>query len=605
MPGSFKSYESGLHRGRPYDGGDAIEYWPDPVEPDQGASGSGNTVKDLAEWIGTTKRAKLVFDCKTDGEDTPYIFLTSWDARAYPNLQFEFKNGAMLEPASGVTNILPSPLNIIARPTQQIFSGAGANNFFRPGTVFPEYWGLDGIGDQAEINLAFASLMAGGIVKLTQALYTITGSILPTAKTTLDISQATTLALAAAANAYMVRIRARDVKVLGGGTIDGNSTNQTAGGTGILIDGAGGKVKIRDLTIQNHWWAGVYTEGQTGAHITDVSIKECEITNCDDNGVRIGNYTDRVQIVRNNIHDNGVHNTLGNRRGISTVQFDNDILISDNDVNDNYENGIYIWTDALGVRIMGNYVSGNQHFGIETQSPGCIISGNHLVGNGGQEIDDGGIFAFSKNIVFGNFVDGNDHHGIYIYSQYNTLIIGNIARDTQHAGAGIRFYDPNNCLCIGNICFDDQAPKTQAFGILVSEVVGMSGTPFIGNLSVGNQYNYIQGANQETPLVGNILSADGYEIGGRDRRTGYAATISDHMTFDPAYYHSMLLNGGAGSRNINPAGIFRLSADIWLKNTGSTHNLVFDSAGLNQALTPGQTGYFMFNGSAWTKMFVG
>jgi hypothetical protein len=58
---------------------------------------------------------------------------------------------------------------------------------------------------------------------------------------------------------------------------------------------------------------------------------------------------------------------------------------------------------------------------------------------------------------------------------------------------------------------------------------------------------------------------------------------------------------------VNPSGTWRAGDDVWIKNTGLSNNIVFDSSGLNQALTPGQIGYFVYNGntSAWNKMYVG
>lgn len=583
------------------------QYYVDASEADQGLAGNGKTIAAWLAVIGTSKRAELIFDHKTIADNTTsYTVSTAINMTSYPHIQFVFKPGAMIAGTANVT--FSSAKAIKAASMQQIFTGSGTISFAASGTVYPEWWGIDGTADQTEINKACAALSAGGTVELLGSSYTIAAPITPATKTIFIISMATTITLANGSNCDMVTISVNDVVVIGGGKLSGNSANQvcswpTTSSSGIRIEGS--RVKIIDINIADCWWAGIVTEGLIAAHISDILIEKCDISDCNDNAIRVGNWNDRVKILYNYIHGNGVTDTGGNRRGLSTLQYVANLVIDGNTISGNYENGVYIWTDCSGVQIRNNYVWSNGHFGIETSSEGCIIDGNHVVANGGLTSDDGGIFPYSKNIVKGNFVAENDHHGIYVYEQTAVIVAENIVRNTKNSGAGIRFYDPTNCLAIGNIALDDQSPVTQGQGLYITESAGVTGTPFVGNISIGNTANYIYGVSEETPLVGNIHSAAGYELGARDRQTAYVATISATHTFDPALYRTMLLNGGAADRNVNPSGTFRAGADIWLKNTGSTDDLRFDSAGLNQALTPGQIGYFVYSGSAWVKMYLG
>lgn len=159
------------------------QYWVDAGEADQGVTGNGKTVKALADLIGTTTLATLVFDSKT-GASASYVFTTAWNGTTYSNLHFEFKNGATLAPGSGVTNILPSPSNIIANPVQRIFSGAGNNNFARSGTVYPDWWGTNTTPGTTEMLTAIQSAIdsvsaaGGGDVFFQGGIYRINGSII-------------------------------------------------------------------------------------------------------------------------------------------------------------------------------------------------------------------------------------------------------------------------------------------------------------------------------------------------------------------------------------------------------------------------------------------
>ena len=96
-------------------------YYVDPSNADQGVVGNGSTIKDLATAIGTSTKATLVFPHSGTGVTTAYTVSTALDLSSYQNIKFQIENGAQLELGSGVT--LPSPSNVIAQPSQQIFHG--------------------------------------------------------------------------------------------------------------------------------------------------------------------------------------------------------------------------------------------------------------------------------------------------------------------------------------------------------------------------------------------------------------------------------------------------------------------------------------------------
>lgn len=60
------------------------------------------------------------------------------------------------------------------------------------------------------------------------------------------------------------------------------------------------------------------------------------------------------------------------------------------------------------------------------------------------------------------------------------------------------------------------------------------------------------------------------------------------------------------ARNFNPLGVFQNGHLIILVNTASDATAItFDSTGLNQAVAQNQRGIFVYDGTAWRKVFVG
>jgi hypothetical protein len=154
---------------------DSSKYYARAGATDQGVDSNDFSLLDLMTTIGTAKRATIVFRHwpKTGSDTTTYTVTTALDMTSYPYIMLEFENGVLLAGSGAKT--LYSPSNIIASPSQQIFSGSGTISFANmdsPG--YAEWWGIDGTADQTEINKA---LVACKIVQLLGKTYTITGSI--------------------------------------------------------------------------------------------------------------------------------------------------------------------------------------------------------------------------------------------------------------------------------------------------------------------------------------------------------------------------------------------------------------------------------------------
>jgi parallel beta-helix repeat protein len=86
-------------------------------------------------------------------------------------------------------------------------------------------------------------------------------------------------------------------------------------------------------------------------------------------------------------------------------------------------------------------------------------------------------------------------------------------------------------------------------------------------------------------------------------------STSAAITFSLGDARTYLVTPGA-ALNFNPdsagaLGTFPAGYEIVLVNLSGTYAITFDSAGLNQAVTAGQRGIFVFDGTAWKKVYVG
>ena len=84
----------------------------------------------------------------------------------------------------------------------------------------------------------------------------------------------------------------------------------------------------------------------------------------------------------------------------------------------------------------------------------------------------------------------------------------------------------------------------------------------------------------------------------------YSAALAGHYAIRSAGpFNFILSTTGTANYNVDPsADTFPTGCRVTLVNNDGADNLVFDSSGLNQALTPGQVGVFIYTGTAWKKI---
>ena len=223
-------------------------YWVDYSEADQGAAGSGNSVKDLVDAIGTTKSATLFFKHNAaDGNTTTYTFSTSETIPS--NINIIIQNGARIAISNGVTLTISGGFRA---GMFQVFSltGTGTPSFgsLVP-EILPEWMGaVDGTADDVQINYAITAASNNQIIKAYAATYTCSSTIALNKACTLSLG--TTAITSTAENA--ITISADDVSVVGINRMTSKIISSGAGTHGIYAASA-----TRDgITIR-----GLYFEG--------------------------------------------------------------------------------------------------------------------------------------------------------------------------------------------------------------------------------------------------------------------------------------------------------------------------------------------------------
>ncbi|MBN3848139.1 right-handed parallel beta-helix repeat-containing protein [Paraburkholderia sp. Ac-20342] len=269
-----------------------------------------------------------------------------------------------------------------------------------------------------------------------------------------------------------VRLPGRNFNVPAGTVIPGGAdvrgvfgqTTITITGAGALMMG-GNRVSLRNITFTGGTYA-LNTNGKNKHH-----VERCVVTATTQHGIYCD--SDRNHFVRNEFHDCGL-------TGIAltgTGAFRNKVM-----GNDGQSNGSFCFWVSNGANrneLIGNTTeSGNaaELIGITYDSWGNRVIGNHAQGT----LDNGISVTGYRNTVIGNVCMLNANHGIGIYGERNT-VKGNTCKNNGQANltaaqlpyAGITMTPAFGGLARknvvqGNICDDDQAKKTQLYGVKVT-----------------------------------------------------------------------------------------------------------------------------------------
>uniref|UniRef100_A0A6M3XS05 Putative pectate lyase n=1 Tax=viral metagenome TaxID=1070528 RepID=A0A6M3XS05_9ZZZZ len=418
-------------------------YIADPSETDQGAVGSGGSIKDLLNSIGTTKRATIVLPQLSENgyTTTTYTLGTALDASSYTAVTLLIQPGAKLDcVTSSFTwggNTIPLGENAFGNDTgytitlqtvdagnYRIFDNLSGNAVINKSMIQAEWFGVgtavSGANNSAYFIKAAASIpSSGGDLALSSpGSYSVSGEI---------------------------SINKSNVSVNFG---DGVLINGIAGAANFIkIIGVQGS-HISNIKISNLNFDGNSVSGYpiTVAYADDVLISDCRIDRAALSGIAISSFaadTDyvakRPKIIRtkatrcgiygiqvsgtldleiansysySNTYDNywvensynfNVHDNVSSESGRSGFYFSSDVVwvkpsgrIVNNSDFESIHNSFYVLMEAASVGISGLVVSNN-----ESYTP--TLSSFKFYGDGTDYID---YLTATGNISYGAGLNG-------------------------------------------------------------------------------------------------------------------------------------------------------------------------------------------------------
>lgn len=426
----------------------------------------------------------------------------------------------------------------------------------------------DGTADEVEINAAIAALpSSGGKVVLTEGQFNIAAHIINLAKPNVALVgqgwEATKIASTSAMNEAVYTNQ--DYVRFADFTLD--CSDQT-GGNALKIQGSYGcfeRLRIanaKDCALHiyedYHQVRDCIFSGGIGTVLLDNS-DYCLVS-----GNRFVNTSTYHAIAIKGLHNTVIGNTLtGCYGGITFQPPSSDCVVANNVIEGQSGDtpAIHLMgQDRISVR--GNVIRDCTGNGIDTASPGdcCIIEGNLISKISSPTEGRGILFGGTGTVVSNNVCEMCDLEGIVGHGDHCT-IVGNICKNNgQRLAVGRRrgiSLDTNAtyCLVANNRCYDDQAVKTQDWGLYVTDP--------------GTDHNYIadndfrgngQGAvGTWTPGVNNVFRNN---LGYATENKG-AATIPDGQTT------SRVGHGLA----VTPSSVVltaRANASIWVTNVDSS-----------------------------------
>lgn len=232
------------------------------------------------------------------------------------------------------------------------------------------------------------------------------------------------------------------------------------------------------------------------------------LTTYDGNGIRVGDNSDRNTLTNNQCSGNG-------RRGIKVQASDN--VVVNNVLTDNFGHSLALH----GLKVSSNRVEGNTittysipsfwNSGIYLSDVDGPVSNNILQNNRVEGALSGiEMSGTASNSLLCNTVLNSRTHGIYLRGTCDNLLKGNtVANSGQSVSCnGIQLIIEGGRSTLRNrleenVAFDDQATKTQAFGLKIDP--GVDETTILNNDFRNNKFSpgwSLSGANNT--VSGNL-----------------------------------------------------------------------------------------------------
>ena len=219
-------------------------------------------------------------------------------------------------------------------------------------------------------------------------------------------------------------------------TINGGEYFNTVGGSGIATNVGG-----------DHVFIGVYSHDNAGTNFS-INGNNQTLISCIAEGS-----TEQGGIVFGHTGDPSDYSSAIGCRASNNANFGIAVLANSTSVTISE----CVVNDSTGANNIGIQLSDN--------SSNCTVSNNTVFRNYyGIFLLQGGI----GSVIDGNFVQENDSDGITLSATQNCTVTNNICKNNGQTIGGSGIYidpDSDNNLAIGNRCFDDQAVKTQDYGL--------------------------------------------------------------------------------------------------------------------------------------------
>lgn len=361
-------------------------YFPDHNEADQGVAGNGRSANTYIDAINTDS-ATLVFQHNSGGATTTYTFSTNETIPS--NIACKIEPGAILSIDNGVTLTINGPLEA---GLHQIVSGAGAVSFGAGAVkeVYPEWWGIDGTADEAQINLAITSISEGE-VELQNTTYTIADSILMDDNVTLQGKGVSSILQAAASSDGFpfIRVNGKHGAVLRNFACDGNEDSRalTLGNGCIFIQGGAYNNLVENLVIRD------FGKDDGSGNFITLEVRETDSSDTYGNTVRNCVLTDT-----NGKSNFGIR--LWTDWTLATASDSYTRFVRDNTIENNILDG-FTWNalEVAGPASVYNYIHNNlsiNHSGFTGFEADKGASHNKFVGNKVRDMDaiDAALHAF-------------------------------------------------------------------------------------------------------------------------------------------------------------------------------------------------------------------
>ena len=351
------------------------------------------------------------------------------------------------------------------------------------------------------INHAFDALPNGGVVLINPGTYTISGTILLNSNDILEGSGWSTILKMTdgANNTNMINgkqsgeenIVIRDLQ------IDGNRINQFIHPKRGIYLSEVTNVVVDHVFVNHIDGTGIaffatdkfrYNQALINSVVNDTArdtvyfvgnraiIVNNTLTNWNDTGLVLSNCRDCI-VSNNKI--SGIPTAIGN--GMAIIRNSTRVAAFDNEIKNSPHDGIVfqrvgLWYAGNSILISENHILDNSQNGINmgTKSDknyGVIIDNNEIINN----TENGVLIAGNMTRLTNNLIEKNGEDGVLLYNAYHTLISGNIIADNglvygSNHNYGIEItgdlpLGSVSTLITGNYIFDDQLSKTQMLAI--------------------------------------------------------------------------------------------------------------------------------------------